>query len=878
MRKLLTLPVLAATFFCLTFSSLHAQYVNIPDANFVNYLTQQFPACMNGSQMDTTCTSILQIQTLDVRHRNISDLTGVRHFDNLQTLRCFSNPLGTLPVLPPNLKVLTAYRCNFTSLGPLPGTLTYLRLDENNLTSLPPLPSTLIKLNIAANFFTVCPALPAGLEELWIDRNQLSTLPPLPTGLTFLFCGYNGASFTSLPPLPATLQTIDCSYNALTSLPTLPAGLAFLGCNYNDLTTLPPLPAGLTYLGASRNDSLVLPATLPPTLDRLDCEFINVTSLPPLPATLTDLYCRGLDMPLLPTLPAGLERLYCGFNSVITLPASLPSSLKHFSCSQSLLTSLPAPLPPALEFLNVQANLLTCLPLLPTTLSSVSILNNQFSCLPNYLPAMDAATISTFPLCVVGDPINNPSNCSNGVGVNGIAYLDNNTDCAFTPGESGIEYVPFRLYDNANTLLESTFSTGTGGYYFSPLAGNYTVEMDLSDLPYLQTACPTGSTSPIALTTAAPVQAGVDFDLECNGFDVGAQAVVPRGWVFPGQPHDLHVWAGDLSQFNGFSCANGVSGQVQFVINGPVAYVGPATGALTPVVAGNTYTYAISDFGLVNIRTDFGLQFTTNTTAVSGDSVCVSLAVTGGAGDVVPANNAFTQCYYVNNSYDPNEKQVYPEHVVPEYADWITYTLHFQNTGDAPAFNIQLEDTLDSKLDYTSFQLLGFSHDNVTTLKAGGLLIAQFPNIMLPDSTTDLEGSKGWIQFRIKPQPGLPAGTQILNTARIYFDFNDPIVTNTTKTSFDAVVSTTGLEAFEWTGKVYPNPGNGKYQLEWPAELAGEKIQVEVYDLEGQLLYHEEGIQVATYQLDIADQVSGIYVLQISTPGRVYHHKLMKTK
>jgi hypothetical protein len=116
------------------------------------------------------------------------------------------------------------------------------------------------------------------------------------------------------------------------------------------------------------------------------------------------------------------------------------------------------------------------------------------------------------------------------------------------------------------------------------------------------------------------------------------------------------------------------------------------------------------------------------------------------------------------------------------YYDWFTYTIHFQNTGTAAAINIQLRDTLDSQLDEASFEVLSHSHSNVISL-SNNLLTVDFPNIYLPDSTTNEPGSKGFIQYRIKPKTRLTSAATVTNTAAIYFDFNAAIVTNTVVSS-----------------------------------------------------------------------------------------------
>src|SRR5687768_16003435 len=88
-------------FLLLHLSFLHgkAQWVNIPDSNFVSFLTLQYPLCMNGSMMDTTCNAVMNVTSLYPYNRNISDLTGAQYFDKVAILDCSRNKLSTLPPL-----------------------------------------------------------------------------------------------------------------------------------------------------------------------------------------------------------------------------------------------------------------------------------------------------------------------------------------------------------------------------------------------------------------------------------------------------------------------------------------------------------------------------------------------------------------------------------------------------------------------------------------------------------------------------------------------------------------------------------------------------------------------------------------------------------
>src|SRR5690349_7204138 len=103
MKKTINLLIVSVTF--LLNGTLSAQYVTIPDPNFVTYLQTNFPSCMSGSQMDTTCTGITSTTFLDVSGLNIANLDGVQYFDALTFLSANNNyTLSSLPTLPAGLQ------------------------------------------------------------------------------------------------------------------------------------------------------------------------------------------------------------------------------------------------------------------------------------------------------------------------------------------------------------------------------------------------------------------------------------------------------------------------------------------------------------------------------------------------------------------------------------------------------------------------------------------------------------------------------------------------------------------------------------------------------------------------------------------------------
>jgi hypothetical protein len=144
-------------------------------------------------------------------------------------------------------------------------------------------------------------------------------------------------------------------------------------------------------------------------------------------------------------------------------------------------------------------------------------------------------------------------------------------------------------------------------------------------------------------------------------------------------------------------------------------------------------------------------------------------------------------CGVILDSYDPNDKQVWPSGIldgnyIPEDSD-LTYLIRFQNTGTDTAYRIVVSDTLDANLDMAAFEQGAVSHPYRLELNPGEdgqgtVLNWVFEDIYLVDSTTDEPKSHGFINFRIAPYPKTPKRTVIKNKAAIYFDFNSAIITN----------------------------------------------------------------------------------------------------
>jgi uncharacterized repeat protein (TIGR01451 family) len=248
--------------------------------------------------------------------------------------------------------------------------------------------------------------------------------------------------------------------------------------------------------------------------------------------------------------------------------------------------------------------------------------------------------------------------------------------------------------------------------------------------------------------------------------------------------------------------------------------------------------------------------------------------------DCYEGNNNGGLLQILGNAYDPNDKNVFrksyhdygiggfPEStIVYGEDDVLEYTIRFQNTGTAPAQNVYIIDTLDTELDWSTFQLLNTTHDmNVVNL-GNGILRFEFNNIWLPDSSVSQELSQGHIVFRIRETPGNDIYSEITNTAYIYFDWNPAIVTNTTYNINDWIEFVGEENAFNV--EAYPNP----MQNELTLKVEGQ-FNYEIHDLTGRKLLQGMGVGQTTISTEAL--ATGTYLISVYVNGSKQTSVLLK--
>lgn len=231
-------------------------------------------------------------------------------------------------------------------------------------------------------------------------------------------------------------------------------------------------------------------------------------------------------------------------------------------------------------------------------------------------------------------------------------------------------------------------------------------------------------------------------------------------------------------------------------------------------------------------------------------------------------------CTENTGSYDPNDKQGFPkgygQHHYIRPGTPLEYKIRFQNTGNDTAFTVRIVDTLSAWLDPATVRPGAASHAYTWDLNGAGILSFLFENILLPDSNVNGPASHGFVKFAIDPRTDAPLETVIENTADIYFDFNEAVVTNTTFHRLGEDFVTVGLwqpqqPAYEVA--VSPNPFSDAAILEIKGLSRTSGLWLRVTDLNGQTVL-EMNSETAVFHLKKVDLPAGVYFFTIEQAGK----------
>lgn len=244
-----------------------------------------------------------------------------------------------------------------------------------------------------------------------------------------------------------------------------------------------------------------------------------------------------------------------------------------------------------------------------------------------------------------------------------------------------------------------------------------------------------------------------------------------------------------------------------------------------------------------------------------GDQIrCIGF-LTPELNDIQINDNIDSLVVIVVGSYDPNDKscnagEIFHPDLAASGAD-LEYTIRFQNTGTFYAENVHIKDVLDQKLDPATFKILSHSHEMYWRISDKGQLDFYFDGINLPDSNQNEVLSHGFVKFAIKAKSDFKLKDQIKNTAFIYFDFNEAIVTNTVITTIDYPASTHPGPHNRKTIIVYPNPTSSAISMKLEG-IIDDQAQVKIIDVNGKVIKSEK-IKIPNNLIELDGLLPGMY-------------------
>ncbi len=446
----------------------------------------------------------------------------------------------------------------------------------------------------------------------------------------------------------------------------------------------------------------------------------------------------------------------------------------------------------------------------------------------------------------------------------GVVFLDADSNGVQDPGEPGIP--------NEKVLLspDSTYaiSGSNGAYAVGTGPGTHTVSW-VQQSPTLTLAPnnPASYTATVATTT--------------GGFDFGLSSIYsPYTSIITNSP----CWSGCAHpNYIGFTVENvGVvpfDGYAYFILDANMYYVANQSNPPADSVIGDTLFWNITNlmpFTPLIIRPAINTPI--GGVTINYSATIVALNAQGTVAYVATDYGT----HVVSCSMDPNEKSVTPEGVQAQHytlmSDTLVYTIIFQNTGTDTAYTVVIRDTIDANLDLSTLHVIESSHTMNTEIPMLSRVVKfTFNNILLPDSNVNETQSHGFVRYWILPKTGLPNNTPVFNDADIYFDFNQPVITDQT---FNTLVYTIPVGIADVKPdvnnvRVIPNPFTKEAMLAFD-NRNNEEYRLSIFNIAGEKVM-EQVVSSGLVTLKRDQLNSGLYLYELKqvSGGNVLHGKFV---
>jgi hypothetical protein len=437
--------------------------------------------------------------------------------------------------------------------------------------------------------------------------------------------------------------------------------------------------------------------------------------------------------------------------------------------------------------------------------------------------------------------------------ISGKVFADINSNCVQDPNEFPI--MNRAIMANGGQFYEWT--DANGNYDMGVAPGTYSISEYLTS-PFLASSCNPGGVQTV--TVNGQVVTGIDFPdsaaAYCSDLTVGIGAAFYRRC----QNTTIHVVysnQGTLPDSNAVVTVTLIDSLQILSSSQPYTVTGLNTysfnlGILMPGQTGN-----------ISLLCHVGCD-------TAGTIYCISAGISGNAVDCNYYNNVDYDCMAITAPMDPNSKHVAAQnfsamgYVALDYIDAddsLTYRIDFQNVGTSYAEDVVIRDVIDvTRLDLSTLQP-GAASAPYNYLVNGNELLFRFEDIMLLDSNTNEPASHGFVKFRIHQRPGNAPGTDIQNEARIFFDFEAPIVTNISH-NLIPIAAAVGT-SMQTLGEVFPNPGSDQLVVR---RFVANDLRFVLSDIAGKEVRRLQLSELQTV-INTSDLDAGLYLYRFEAEG-----------
>jgi uncharacterized repeat protein (TIGR01451 family) len=490
--------------------------------------------------------------------------------------------------------------------------------------------------------------------------------------------------------------------------------------------------------------------------------------------------------------------------------------------------------------------------------SNGSTSNPAVNLLPGnyYCYVTDASGCTTSKFCVVGNSATNDAcYCK----IEGYVWLDPAEACSYTAGMTGIEHIRIHL-----APFGYTWTDASGYYSFLVPTGTYTLSEVVENVYPLTPNCTENDPVQYNITAASGCTYSHDFFNIINPLkDVHLTAV---NWTMP-VPGNTFTQRLYISN-------DGTVPLPDILLNYyPETAIGPFVSA-PPMSSGGSYFFNSGAIGLnpgeetnyfITYSDPIPVNMPLGTLLNFSGIVAHDPPISNWLDDYSPWNNWINWTATVVGSFDPNSKEVYPKGegvtgLISANDSVLDYVIHFQNTGTWYAENVVVTDTLDPDLDWSTVQPGAASHNYTAELSQDGVLKFTFPNIHLIWQDANEINSNGMVTYSVKQKPALAIGTEIKNAAAIWFDYNPPVITDTTLNTI-GIHTGTPSPAKDNGIRIYPDPAATELFID--TKSFGPLRSLSIHSLTGNTVLIVKTSTAPVQKIGVGELSPGMYFVKV---------------